>query len=163
MSLYYRICTPERITKGTRHESAGFFLLKRLKFILKSNLKGKIQQLQSSWGSMLGMSLYYRICTPERITKGTRHESAGFLLKRLKFILKSNLKGKIQQLQSSWGSMLGMNLYYLPIPIRGTSIVLHELNITVVARGGYFFFSKCQFHGTMWLVQMHTIVKTTFS
>jgi hypothetical protein len=23
---------------------------------LKSNLKGKIQQLQSSWGSMLGMS-----------------------------------------------------------------------------------------------------------
>jgi hypothetical protein len=47
---------PERITKRTRHESAGFFLLKRLKFILKSNLKGKIQQLQSRWGSMLGMS-----------------------------------------------------------------------------------------------------------
>ena len=75
MSLYYRICTPERITKRTRHESAGFFLLKRFKFILKSNLKGKIQQLQSSWGSMLGMSLFHRICTPPQRRSGSQLQS----------------------------------------------------------------------------------------
>jgi hypothetical protein len=57
----------------------------RSKVLLISKGKGKALQLQSSWGSMLGM--------PNAQTDHAQHNP---------------LKGKALQLQSSWGSMLRM-------------------------------------------------------
>jgi hypothetical protein len=50
---------------------------------LKSNLKGKIQQLQSSWGSMLGMSLFIGSV----LLSGSQKESTS-VMKRAFFILR---------------------------------------------------------------------------
>ena len=58
----------------------------RSKVLLISKGKGKARQLQSSWGSMLGM--------PNAQTDHAQHNP---------------LKGKARQLQSSWGAMLGMS------------------------------------------------------
>jgi hypothetical protein len=77
---------PSGVTKGTQHESAWVFLFRmRSKVLLISKGKGKARQLQSSWGSMLGM--------PNAQTDHAQHNP---------------LEGKARQLQSSWGSMLGM-------------------------------------------------------